>query len=35
MELCDLFCRNAITNADLDRIQYELERLQTLRNIFY
>lgn len=34
MELCYLFRRNAITNADLDRIQYELERLQKLRDIF-
>lgn len=34
MELCFLFRRNAITNTDLQRIQYELDRFQELRTIF-
>jgi hypothetical protein len=34
MELCYLFRRNAITNTDLERIKYELDRFQQLRHIF-
>jgi hypothetical protein len=34
MELCFLFCRNAITATDIKRIQYELDRLHQLREVF-
>jgi len=34
MELCFLFCWNAITNVDLERIKYELVQLQELRQVF-
>jgi hypothetical protein len=34
MELCFLFRRNAITTTDIKRIQYELDRLHQLREVF-
>jgi hypothetical protein len=34
MDLCYLFCRNAITYSDLKRIKYELCQFQQLRDIF-
>ena len=34
IELCYLFRQNAITNTDLERIKYELDRFQQLQHIF-
>jgi hypothetical protein len=34
MELCFLFRRNAITTTDIKQIQYELDRLHQLREVF-